>query len=232
MCRGESRRGSSFGDRVGVSILPTSAPNIQSPTPKLEIGSWALGVGSCLLRPHRHDRLDRGGTSRRRDSCEHGDQEGRPGSKCVDERLYPAERIPRGIHETNPCDRQQQPERDAWDNELERVAEHVTERWMRANGSSSANLCVRCRHTPCDINVGGFPMTGHDEELRLCRLEIARLTEENEILRLSSEGFGALAERLNRRLRPSAGADSSTAEGSRSPIRLAKPVSGRDSSIT
>ena len=75
-------------------------------------------------------------------------------------------------------------------------------------------------------------MTGHDEELRLCRLEIARLTEENEILRISSEGFGALAERLNRRLRPSVGADSSTAEGSRSPIRLAQPVSGRDSSIT
>ena len=75
-------------------------------------------------------------------------------------------------------------------------------------------------------------MTSHDEELRLCRLEIARLSEENEILRISSEGFGELAERLNSKLRPSRGADSSTPEGSRSPIRLAKPVSGRDSPLT
>ncbi len=52
-------------------------------------------------------------------------------------------------------------------------------------------------------------MPSHDEELRLCRLEIARLSEENEILRISSEGFGALAERLNRRLDHSGGADAS-----------------------
>ena len=51
-------------------------------------------------------------------------------------------------------------------------------------------------------------MPSHDEELRLCRLEIARLSEENEILRISSDGFGALAERLNRKLRRSGGADS------------------------
>ena len=46
-------------------------------------------------------------------------------------------------------------------------------------------------------------MSGHDEELRLCRLEIARLSEENGILRASSETFGALAERLNKRLKVS-----------------------------
>ena len=75
-------------------------------------------------------------------------------------------------------------------------------------------------------------MKGHDEELRLCRLEIERLSEENEILRISSEGFGALAERLNRKLRTAGGANSSAPEDSRSPIRLAKPVSERDSSLT
>ena len=75
-------------------------------------------------------------------------------------------------------------------------------------------------------------MTSHDEELRLCRREIARLSEENELLRISSEGFGALAERLNRKLRPSVGADSSTPEDSRSPVRFSKPVSGRDSPPT
>ena len=49
-------------------------------------------------------------------------------------------------------------------------------------------------------------MPGHDEELRLCRTEIARLSEENGILRMSSESFGALAERLNNRLKVSEGA--------------------------
>jgi len=49
-------------------------------------------------------------------------------------------------------------------------------------------------------------MSGHDEELRLCRLEIERLSEENGILRMSSESFGALAERLNNRLKVSEGA--------------------------
>jgi len=49
-------------------------------------------------------------------------------------------------------------------------------------------------------------MAGHDEELRLCRLEIARLSEENGVLRISSESFGALAERLNNRLKASEGA--------------------------
>ena len=51
-------------------------------------------------------------------------------------------------------------------------------------------------------------MSGHDEELRLCRLEIARLSEENGILRMSSESFGALAERLNDRLKVSKGTES------------------------
>jgi hypothetical protein len=50
-------------------------------------------------------------------------------------------------------------------------------------------------------------MTGHDEELRLCRLEIARLSEENGLLRISSDSFGALAERLNNRLKVSEGAE-------------------------
>ena len=44
-------------------------------------------------------------------------------------------------------------------------------------------------------------MRSHDQELRLCRLEIERLTEENGILRISSESFGALAERLYNRLK-------------------------------
>jgi hypothetical protein len=52
-------------------------------------------------------------------------------------------------------------------------------------------------------------MASHDEELRLCRLEIARLSEENGILRSSSESFGALAERLLSRLKVSEGAEPS-----------------------
>jgi hypothetical protein len=64
-----------------------------------------------LIMPSRH-RLGRGGPPRRRDPREHGDQKRRPGSKRVQEGRYSAERIPRGIHETNPGDRQQQPERD------------------------------------------------------------------------------------------------------------------------
>jgi hypothetical protein len=48
-------------------------------------------------------------------------------------------------------------------------------------------------------------MRSHDQELRRCRLEIERLLEENEILRHSSESFGALAERLNHRLKVSTG---------------------------
>ena len=44
-------------------------------------------------------------------------------------------------------------------------------------------------------------MTSRDEELRLCRLEVERLAEENEALRTSSDSFGALAERLHRKLK-------------------------------
>jgi hypothetical protein len=51
-------------------------------------------------------------------------------------------------------------------------------------------------------------MRSHDEELRLCRLEIARLCEENGILRMSSESFGALAERLNSKLKVLEGSES------------------------
>ena len=71
-------------------------------------------------------------------------------------------------------------------------------------------LHVRIRHKLCDPNGRRLTMTGHDEELRLCRLEIARLSEENGILRESSESFGALAERLNDRLRVSGGVKSDT----------------------
>jgi len=53
-------------------------------------------------------------------------------------------------------------------------------------------------------------MTSRDEELRLCRQEIERLSEENGILRLSSESFGALAERLNNRLKRSRGTEPPT----------------------
>lgn len=60
-------------------------------------------------------------------------------------------------------------------------------------------------------------MKSRDEELRLCRLEIARLCEENGMLRVSSEAFGALAERLNRRLKVSEGTDPPPRETRRVP---------------
>jgi regulator of replication initiation timing len=43
-------------------------------------------------------------------------------------------------------------------------------------------------------------MTSIEDELRRCKREIDRLIEENGALRVSSESFGALAERLNQAL--------------------------------
>ena len=73
-------------------------------------------------------------------------------------------------------------------------------------------------------------MAGHDEELRLCRLEIARLSEENGVLRISSESFGALAERLNNRLKVSEGTEPPDAPPSSSSSSSSSPADHRTGS--